>query len=56
MAANQKPTEATPAFIALHRAKVQFRPHSYVHDPRADSFGMEAAEALGVEPGGSSRR
>lgn len=51
MAANQKPTEATPAFIALHRAKVQFKPHSYVHDPRAASFGMEAAAALGVEPG-----
>ncbi|MET0929667.1 MAG: Cys-tRNA(Pro) deacylase [Aeromicrobium sp.] len=51
MAANPKPTEATPAFVALHRADVQFTPHSYVHDPRADSFGMEASEALGVEPG-----
>jgi Cys-tRNA(Pro)/Cys-tRNA(Cys) deacylase len=51
VAANQKPTEATPAFIALHRANVPFTPHSYVHDPRAESFGMEAAEALGVEPG-----
>ncbi|MET0953533.1 MAG: Cys-tRNA(Pro) deacylase [Aeromicrobium sp.] len=51
MAANQKPTEATPAFIALHRANVPFTPHSYVHDPRAESFGMEAAQALGVDPG-----
>ncbi|MEV7396123.1 Cys-tRNA(Pro) deacylase [Aeromicrobium sp. NPDC092404] len=51
MAANKKPTEATPAFVALHRAHIPFTPHSYVHDPRADSFGMEAAEALGVEPG-----
>ncbi|MET1036922.1 MAG: Cys-tRNA(Pro) deacylase [Aeromicrobium sp.] len=51
MAANQKPTEATPAFIALHRAAIQFSVHSYVHDPRAESFGMEAATALGVEPG-----
>lgn len=51
MAANQKPTESTPAFVALHRAGVRFTPHSYVHDPRAESFGMEAAEALGVEPG-----
>lgn len=51
MAANQKPTEATPAFIALHRAQVEFSSHSYVHDPRAVSFGMEAAAALGVEPG-----
>lgn len=51
MAANQKPTDATPAFVALHRAHVVFTPHSYVHDPRADSFGLEAADALGVEPG-----
>jgi Cys-tRNA(Pro)/Cys-tRNA(Cys) deacylase len=51
VAANQKPTDATPAFVALHRANVPFTPHSYVHDPRAESFGIEAAEALGVEPG-----
>lgn len=51
MAANQKPTEATPAFVALHRADVPFTSHSYVHDPRAESFGTEASEALGVEPG-----
>ncbi len=51
MAANPKPTEGTPAFVALRRAGVEFTPHSYVHDPRAESFGMEAAQALGVEPG-----
>jgi len=51
VAANQKPTESTPAFVALHRANVPFTSHSYVHDPRAESFGMEAAAALGVEPG-----
>jgi Cys-tRNA(Pro)/Cys-tRNA(Cys) deacylase len=50
VAANQKPTDATPAFVALHRAGVPFSSHSYVHDPRADSFGMEAAEALGADP------
>ncbi len=50
MGANGKPNDATPAFVALHRADVPFTPHSYTHDPRADSFGMEAAEALGVEP------
>ncbi|MCD9197573.1 Cys-tRNA(Pro) deacylase [Aeromicrobium wangtongii] len=50
MAANQKPVDSTPAFAALHRAGVKFAAHSYVHDPRAESFGMEAAEALGVEP------
>ncbi|MCW2829744.1 MAG: ybaK [Aeromicrobium sp.] len=51
MAANQKPTDATPAFVALHRANVTFTSHSYVHDPRAPSFGMEAAAALGVDAG-----
>ena len=51
MAANKKSTDATPAFVALHRANIPFTPHAYVHDPRADSFGMEAAQALGVEPG-----
>ena len=51
MAANKKPTDATPAFVALHRANIPFTPHAYVHDPRAESFGMEAAAALGVEPG-----
>ncbi|MBC7632740.1 Cys-tRNA(Pro) deacylase [Aeromicrobium sp.] len=50
MAANQKPNDATPAFAALLRANIHFTPHSYVHDPRAESFGMEAAHALGVEP------
>lgn len=51
MAAKNKPIDATPAFAALHRAGIAFTPHSYLHDPRADSFGMEAARALGVEPG-----
>jgi Cys-tRNA(Pro)/Cys-tRNA(Cys) deacylase len=51
VAANKKPTDATPAFVALHRANVSFASHTYVHDPRAESFGMEAAQALGVEPG-----
>lgn len=50
MAANPKPTESTPAFAVLRRADVHFTAHSYVHDPRAESFGMEAAAALGVEP------
>lgn len=50
MATNNKPTNATPAFAVLQHANVPFTPHTYVHDPRADSYGMEAAEALGVEP------
>lgn len=51
MAPKDKPTESTPAFAALHRANIPFISHSYDHDPRTDSFGKEAADALGVEPG-----
>jgi len=42
---------ATPALGALQRAGVAHRVHTYDHDPAARSFGAEAAEALGVEPG-----
>ncbi|MDQ1582884.1 MAG: Cys-tRNA(Pro)/Cys-tRNA(Cys) deacylase [Microbacteriaceae bacterium] len=40
----------TPATAALVRAGVRFTPHPYVHDPTVMSFGLEAAQALGVEP------
>ena len=40
----------TPATVALERAGVAFEVHAYEHDPRAESYGLEAAEALGVEP------
>ena len=38
----------TPATVALTRAGVAFTLHPYDHDPRAESFGLEAAAALGV--------
>lgn len=38
----------TPATVALTTAGVPFTLHTYDHDPRAASFGLEAAEALGV--------
>jgi len=38
----------TPATVALTRAGVAFTTHSYEHDPAATSFGMEAAEVLGL--------
>ena len=38
----------TPATVALTRAGVAFTQHPYDHDPRAESFGLEAAAALGV--------
>ncbi|MBB1512830.1 MULTISPECIES: Cys-tRNA(Pro) deacylase [unclassified Tessaracoccus] len=43
-----KPHGATPALKALDAAGVSYRVHEYVHDPRATSFGLEAATALGV--------
>lgn len=41
----------TPATVALTAAGIDFTVHAYEHDPRAASYGLEAAEALGVEPG-----
>jgi len=41
---------STPATVALDRAGVEYRGHPYVHDPAAASYGLEAADALGVEP------
>lgn len=40
----------TPATVALTRARIPFSEHHYDHDPRAASFGREAAEALGLDP------
>ena len=40
----------TPATVALTRAGVEFSTHAYEHDPRATSFGLEAAAALGLDP------
>jgi Cys-tRNA(Pro)/Cys-tRNA(Cys) deacylase len=40
----------TPATTLLTRAKVAFRLHAYRHSPDAESYGAEAAAALGVAP------
>jgi Cys-tRNA(Pro)/Cys-tRNA(Cys) deacylase len=40
----------TPATQALTRAKIPFTVHGYAHDPAHPSYGVEAAEALGVVP------
>ncbi len=48
--AARKGAGGTPATVALTRAGVAFTLHPYEHDPRAASFGLEAAEALGVPP------
>lgn len=40
---------ATQATLALTSAGLWWRGHTYQHDPRSTSYGLEAAEALGVE-------
>lgn len=36
--------------VALEAAGIAYEVRAYEHDPVASSFGLEAAEALGVEP------
>jgi len=43
-------TAGTPATKALEAAGVPFVVHPYQHDPAAASYGLEAAQALGVPP------
>ncbi|RKT57447.1 Cys-tRNA(Pro) deacylase [Saccharothrix australiensis] len=40
----------TPATALLDKQKVAHKLHAYDHDPRHESYGLEAAEALGVSP------
>ncbi|HEX2973981.1 MAG TPA: Cys-tRNA(Pro) deacylase [Tepidisphaeraceae bacterium] len=40
----------TPAVQAAQRAKIAFTLHEYAHDAAAESFGLEAAAALHVDP------
>jgi len=42
--------KATPATVALQKAGVTFVLHEYDYDPDAGRIGMQAAEALGIEP------
>ncbi|MEU8224771.1 Cys-tRNA(Pro) deacylase [Kribbella sp. NPDC048915] len=44
----KKQSQGTPATVALTKAKVEFTTHTYDHDPAAKSYGLEAAEALGL--------
>lgn len=41
----------TPATVTLDAAGIGYTLRIYDHDPAAPSYGLEAAEALGVEPG-----
>ncbi|MGL4318695.1 MAG: Cys-tRNA(Pro) deacylase [Pseudomonas sp.] len=40
----------TPAIDLLKKAKAEHWVHSYHHDPKAASYGLEAAEKLGLDP------
>lgn len=42
--------KSTPATLALQKAGVAFALHEYDYDPKAERIGMQAAEALGIEP------
>ena len=46
----RRDTSGTPATVALTAAGVSFTQHAYEHDPGAGSFGLEAADVLGLPP------
>lgn len=39
----------TPAIDLLKKSKADFRVHAYEHDPKTASYGLEAAEKLGLD-------
>ena len=43
--------QGTAATALLTKQGIAHTVHSYAHDPRAESYGGEAADALGVAPG-----
>lgn len=51
MAKASRGTGPTAALALLAREGVAFSVHEYAHDPAAASFGLEAAAALGRDPG-----
>ena len=51
MAKKKQPgSGGTPATVALTKAGVEHTVHTYEHDPSAASYGLEAAEAMGLDP------
>ncbi|MGX9901550.1 Cys-tRNA(Pro) deacylase [Arthrobacter sp. SA17] len=48
--ARKQASQGTPATAALAAAGVPFVLHPYHHDPATASYGMEAAEVLGIDP------
>ena len=47
--AKKKTAGGTPATVALNAAGIHHTVHAYPHDPRSTSYGLEAAEALGLD-------
>jgi Cys-tRNA(Pro)/Cys-tRNA(Cys) deacylase len=43
--------KGTPATLVLDRSGIAFTLHEYAYDPAADRVGLQAAEAMGVDPG-----
>src|SRR4051812_22406528 len=44
-------SKTTRATQALQQTGVSFTVHSYEYDPNADRIGLQAAEAMGADPG-----
>lgn len=42
--------KGTQAILAAERAGIAFTVHEYEHDPKASSYGLEAAEKLDLDP------
>ena len=42
--------KGTPAIVVAEHAGIVFTVHEYVHHPKATSYGLEAAEKLGLDP------
>lgn len=43
--------KGTPATTLLVKRKISHTVHAYEHDPKSESYGGEAADVLGIEPG-----
>jgi Cys-tRNA(Pro)/Cys-tRNA(Cys) deacylase len=43
--------QQTPATALLGKLGIAHSVHAYQHDPRRGSYGLEASEILGIEPG-----
>ena len=44
-------SKTTPATLALDRAGMTYALATYVYDPGAERVGIQAAQALGAQPG-----